>query len=207
MSIDTIIDTLTTLATTYKSRVGFNKSIASHYKKIGSGAFRIVFDAGTYVIKVRRSVPCSSNPFPIAMIHAANKDERDGYEKVKIASRTFAKFVCEPHYFSLPNGHDVIIMEKVEVVYGQLDRKSRKKYDADDIINDQMTLISEIFVDGHWNNIGIRGNRAYLIDVNMSEFHRGSNYYEKRSRNVLRKVGVKFPGRKPKTLDTMVAVA
>lgn len=204
MSNKSIIATLTKLAAANKSRANFNKAVAAAFPtKLGAGAFRKVYAAGDTVIKLRRAIPLRSNAFPMYKIDAANRDEGEAYAKFANKHKMFAHLVLKPTYVSLPNGHDVVLMDKVDFVWREVSgwtgmcQSDYARQNPE--IHNQIQVIQETFQDGHDGNIGIKGNRAYIIDFNFSGTWHGSlNEYKPRVRKVLEAVGVKFRGRKPK---------
>ena len=165
MSNEAIIATLTKLAKANPTRGAFNRAVADKFIKIGSGAFRMVFDAGDVVIKVRRAVPCRENEFPMEKIDKSNRDEAKAYASLVKCQPTLATFVLKPTLVKLPNGHDAIIMEKVDDVWGNMDQSEVE--DNNHFLHNQIQVIQMAFQDGHECNVGVKGNRAFLIDLNF----------------------------------------
>lgn len=200
MSNENIIATLTKLASTTKSRKDFNQSVENTYgTRLGAGAFRKVYDAGNVVIKLRRHVPKHDNKFPMARINSSNKEEIEGYESFK-KNTFFIHFILQPTYVALPNKHDAVLMDKVDYVLGELsyDEQERLAEEKPNLYK-QIQVIKEVFHDGHDFNIGIIGERAYLIDFNFCGTWDGMMKHMKATaRKCLEAAGVKFKGRKPK---------
>ena len=165
---------------------------------MGGGAFRLAYDAGKLVIKLRRYEPNKDNPFSMIMINDANKEEATAYEAFK--DPIFVHFILRPTYVSLPNKHDAILMEKVDFVWGDLGYDERDEYAKNNpLVHNQIQIIKEVFRDGHDFNIGVKGNRAYLIDFNFPKTWDGEiKSFKSSARKALEQVGVKFRGRKPK---------
>ena len=199
MSNDKIIATLTKLASATKSRKTFNQSVAKEFgTKLGSGAFRVVYAAGDTVIKLRRHSPRNDGRFDMDRINPSNQEESDAYSSFEDA--IMAHFILKPTYVALPNGHDAILMDKVDFVWGELDWDEQMEYaKKNPKIHDQIQIINEVFQDGHDHNVGVKGDRAYLIDFNLDKTWKGMmKSLKPRARKVLESVGVKFKGRKPK---------
>jgi hypothetical protein len=156
----------------------FNKFVGNKYRQIGQGAFRIVFDAGDYVIKLRRHKPWRENEFPMRQINSSNSDEMKGYKSIARDWKFVAQFVLKPTLIRLPNKHNVVIMPKVDAIVRTLEEdgidNDEWKDDAPVNLVDQVTFIQETFRDGHTANIGILGRRAYLIDINFAGLFYGS---------------------------------
>jgi hypothetical protein len=156
----------------------FNKLVGSNYRKIGQGAFRIVMDAGDYVIKLRRHKPCADNEFPMRQIDTSNHDEVRGYKEIAKQWEFVTQFVLKPTLIRLPNKHNAVIMPKVDAVVRTLeeDGSDNDEWQDDAPVNlvDQVTFIQETFRDGHTANIGILGKRAYLIDINFAGLFYGA---------------------------------
>jgi len=157
----------------------FNKFVGNKYRQIGQGAFRIVFDAGDYVIKLRRHKPWRENEFPMSQINSSNSDEMKGYKSITRDWKFVSQFVLKPTMLRLSNGHNAIIMPKVDAVVRTLEDDDNYdsdgwKEDAEVNLVDQVTFIEENFRDGHTANIGILGKRAYLIDINFAGLFYGS---------------------------------
>jgi hypothetical protein len=204
MSNESIIATLTKLAEANESRLEFNRAVAAAFPcMLGEGGFRKVYDAGEVVIKLRRDLPKYDNTFPMRAINIANREEGEGYESFAKENPRFAHFVLKPTYVTLPNKHDVVLMEKVDFVWGEVDEWTGMGQDEyaqlNPEIHNQIQVIQEVFQDGHDGNVGIKGNRAYLIDFNFTGTWWDSlKIHNLRARQVLEAVGVKFRGRKPK---------
>lgn len=167
-----IIDTLEELADRNPIRADFNRAVRKAFPKcLGHGAFRSVYAADKdTVIKIRRSRPNGSG-FSMRDIRVSNQEEAEYFEMLEREQPLFARFVLPPVYWTLPNGHDVVTMRRVEKVWGKLRQSVREKHeDGDTLLGRQYRIISNVFQDAHWGNIGIIGNRAYLIDINQG-FH------------------------------------
>lgn len=199
MSNKSIIATLTKLAEENKSRADFNRAVKAAFPVcLGAGAFRKVYDAGDVVIKLRRHEPRRNNAFPMSQIDSSNSDEASSYLRFKKANPIFAHFILQPTLITLPNGHDAVLMEKVDFVWGSSAMLRRSVENNRHDIHNHIQVISLVFMDSHDNNVGIKGNRAYLIDFNFCGTWTGMQDYKERARNVLEAVGIKFRGRKPK---------
>lgn len=156
----------------------FNALVAANFRKLGHGAFRIVFDAGDYVIKLRRHKPYDQNEFPMREIDKSNADEVRGYKQLVKEWDYLSQFVLKPTMMRLPNKHNVVIMPKVDAVVRKLEEAGSDndewEEDAPENLLDQVTFIEENFRDGHTANIGILGKRAYLIDINFAGLFYGA---------------------------------
>jgi hypothetical protein len=160
------LDTLKKLAAAFPERADFNREVLRAFKKIGQGAFRIVVDGGDVVIKLRRATPWRENSFPMKEIDSSNRDEAIAYTKLLKKNPDLATFVLKPTLVKLPNGHNVILMEKV-TVWGKMRYETRSKIEENDnYLHDQIQVIQSTFSDSHDNNVGIKDGRAYLIDFN-----------------------------------------
>lgn len=199
MSNAATVATLTKLARDNPKRRDFNKAVKAAFPVcLGEGAFRKVYEAGDTVIKLRRHEPRRGNAFPMSQIDSSNADEANGYTKFKKKNAVFAHFVLEPTYVSLPNGHDAVLMKKADFVWGTTPHQIRseienKRHD----VHNQIQIICEVFQDAHDNNIGVIGNRAFLVDFNFDKLWNSASDYKERARKVLEAVGVRFRGRKP----------
>jgi translation elongation factor EF-G len=165
MSNEAIIATLTKLAKANPTRGAFNRAVADKFIKIGAGCFRMVFDAGDVVIKVRRATPIRENPFPMEKIDKSNRDEAKAYASLIKCQPTLATFVLPSTLVKLPNGHDAIIMEKVDAVWENMDQDDVTSNNH--FLHNQIQVIQMAFQDGHDANVGVKGNRAFLIDLNF----------------------------------------
>jgi tRNA A-37 threonylcarbamoyl transferase component Bud32 len=159
---------LKTLAQDFPNRADFNKAGAANFRKVGHGAFRIVFDGGDVVIKLRWAAPKRDNKFPMSLINSSNRDEAAAYKKLLKSNPDLATFVLKPTLVKLPNGHDVILMEKVKVWGGMKYNARCKVVDNNTYLHDQIQVIQTAFQDAHDNNVGIKDDRAYLIDFNFA---------------------------------------
>lgn len=161
-----------------KDRKTFNALVGDTYRKIGQGAFRLVYDTGEFVIKLRRYKPQSSNDFPMRQINSSNADEMRGYKSIVRGWKWTGQFVLKPTLIRLPNGHNVIVMPKVDTIVRTLEDdgcdNDAWKDDAPETLVDQVTFIEETFRDAHTANIGILGRRAYLIDINFAGLFYGA---------------------------------
>lgn len=195
MSNNSIIATLKALAKDFPRRSDFNKAVAANFgKRLGSGAFRTVYDAGDVVVKLRRHRVRDDGSFGMDEINTANAEEAESYTDLKRAAPLLANFVLQPTYVKLPNKHDAIIMQKVEKLWGRLTSAQRKRHeDEDTLMGKQYRIISHVFYDSHWNNIGIIGNRAYLIDFNRGFCGDLADEFEDMAKNVLTELGVLKP--------------
>ena len=166
-----IIDTLEEIAYLNPKRADFNRAVRKAFPKcLGHGAFRSVFAADDMVIKIRRSRPNGSG-FRMSDIQTANQEEAEHYETLAMEQPLFANFVLPPIYYTLPNDHDAVVMRRVEKVWGKLRQSVREKHeDGDTLLGRQYRIISNVFQDAHWGNIGLLNNRLYLIDLNQG-FH------------------------------------
>jgi len=211
MSQDKILATLTKLAEAHPKRADFNKAVKVAFPFVlGSGAFRRVHDTDEgFVIKLRHDKPKRDNAFPMREIDSSNKDELAGYNKIKRRSALLAHFVLKPTYFALPNGHDVVLMEKMDNTWDSIGYAARRNVEKNNhALHNQVQVIEKTFNDGHWKNIGIKGNRAFLLDVNFSNIWSWDDEDKAFARLTLEKAGVKLRGRKPKkVLMTMEAAA
>jgi hypothetical protein len=182
---------LKTLAQDFPSRGDFNKAVAANFRKVGHGAFRLVFDAGDVVIKIRRVKPKRDNAFPMSQINSSNRDEAAAYKKLLKSNPELATFVLKPTLVKLPNGHDVVMMEKVKV-WGSLNYAARCKVEeTDNYLHDQIQVIQGAFQDAHDNNVGIKGDRAYLIDFNFANLWSQDEADEEFRDGVLRRMRAK----------------
>ena len=166
-----VIVELTKLATNNLSRRSFNKAVHKNFKQIGSGACRLVYDAGNSVIKIRRFKKiCPITIFDMKKINNSNLDEYTMYLNICINAPKLSPWLLKPEYFILPNNHDVVIMKKVETPIKLLDNH----------INNQIIMLQDIFEDAHDDNLGILQNRVYVIDLNHSgyntEYSKNKNY-------------------------------
>jgi hypothetical protein len=150
------------------NRKAFNKMVKDTFTHLGSGAFRMCYDTGMgYVVKIRRAKPSSHNPFPMNFINEANQAERDGFVNVSSEWKNLGHFVLEPYYISLPNGHDIIIMKKVEYIVGD-NGENEDWMKENPLLFNMMQMLQDTFRDAHLNNLGVLDGRVYLIDVNFS---------------------------------------
>jgi hypothetical protein len=173
---DTIIANLTKMVKVAKNdRNTFNKMVQGYYgDPIGAGAFRKVFDAGDFVVKLRRVKPFWDNPFPMSQIHTSNADEAKGYRSLRRNWKYLSGFVLKPLYVELPYGHDAIIMPKVERTCRDLENEHGDEWRSfaveegewSPILDAQYCFVTECFNDSHDANLGYIGNRLYLIDIN-----------------------------------------
>jgi len=169
MSNASILSTLNKLASANPKRADFNRAVRNAFPKcLGHGAFRSVFAADeNTVIKLRRSRPNSSG-FTMKDIKTANQEEAEHYENLLKNNPLFARFVLPPIYYTLPNGHDAVLMRRVEKVWGKLRQSVRERHERlDTVLGRQYRIISNCFQDSHWGNIGLLNNRLYLIDINQ----------------------------------------
>lgn len=193
MSNDSTTATLVKLAKAHPKRADFNRSLKEAFgKPLGSGAFRTVFAADKEtVIKVRRSRPNGSG-FRMCDIQDSNREEAEAYEQLVDEDPIFAQFVLPPIYIALPNNHDAVMMKRVEKVWGKLSQCVREKHERDDtLIGRQYRIISNVFEDSHWDNIGIMGNRVFLIDMNQGFYGKHwRDAFREMAINVLTELGV-----------------
>lgn len=168
MSNTDVLSILNKLAKNNRKRVDFNRAVRKAFPKcLGHGAFRSVYAAGDMVVKLRRSRTNDSG-FSMSDIHPANKEEADNYEDMVRNNPMFARFVLRPTYYTLSNGHDAVLMRRVEKVWGSLPRYIRDRHEEEDtLLGRQYRIISNCFRDAHLGNIGVIGKRLYLIDLNM----------------------------------------
>jgi hypothetical protein len=176
-TIKTLEAALKKLAAKHKTRKGFNHAVGRMFDFINDGAFRQVYDAGTYVIKVRNHKKLFRlNDEDIDM---ANKVEAQNYKDLMVAAPSVAFFVLAPIYIALPNGHDAILMRRVSVCAGDdhyKDALESECYDMDDyadkyftdLMKEQMEFITGAFRDAHDDNIGwdMATGRVWFIDYN-----------------------------------------
>jgi hypothetical protein len=169
-SLSEIKAILADLANKHKTRRGFNKSLRRVFGFINSGQFREVYSAGRYVVKVRRYEELE---FDMEEIDESNYKEYREYLKVARRYPNLAQFIQRPNYVKLPNGHDAVIMKRVEVFdHDNLD----EDFDGGDHFNgvmlEQYKFIVNNFTDGHDGNIGWdwKNERLYMIDFNYSGF-------------------------------------
>ncbi len=208
MSQDNILATLTKLAEAHPKRADFNKAVKVEFPFVlGSGAFRRVHDTDEgFVIKLRHDKPKRDNPFPMKEIDASNKEELAGYNKIKRKSALLAQFVLKPTYFALPNGHDVVLMEKMDNTWDSLGWRGRKDVEKNNPnLHNQIQIIEQHFSDGHWKNCAVKGSRAYLIDLNIISVWNWDAESKAFARLTLEKAGVKLKGRKPKKVVMLQA--
>ena len=168
-----IINKLEELADLNPKTADFNRAVRKAFPKcLGHGAFRSVYAADEdTVIKIRRSRPNRSG-FSMRDIKTANVEEAEHYENLLKNNPLFARFVLPPIYYTLPNGHDAVLMRRVEKVWGKLSQRTREKHERNNtLLGRQYRIISNCFWDSHWGNIGIIGNRAYLIDLNQGVYN------------------------------------
>lgn len=159
MSLDTIRSTLETLARTTRSMETFNGATGSVFPMLDSGSYRVVFDAGDYVIKLRKPEGTWSKD----MMHNGNCIERRNWMNLPSEMQFF---VLEPIYMVLPNGHDAIVMRKVNVTHTA--KSGRWWLSWTPAMNMQHRFILNTFIDSHERNIGwdVTTERVWLIDYN-----------------------------------------
>lgn len=127
-------------------------------------------------------------------INTANAEEAESYTDLKRAAPLLANFVLQPTYIKLPNKHDAIIMQKVEKLWSRLTYAQQHRHeDEDTLLGKQYRIISHVFCDSHWDNIGIIGNRAYLIDFNRGWCRSLADELEGMAKSVLKELGVLKP--------------
>lgn len=194
--------TLTKLAKDNPDRKDFNAAVKRAFPVcLGEGAFRKVYEAGNLVVKVRRHEPRRNNPHPMRRIDSANSDEMEGYNDFCKSQRVLSRLVLPPTYFFLPNGHDAIVMEKMDNTWDGVGHRGRMDIEKNNqVLHNQIQVIQEIFSDGHPGNIGFKGNRAYLIDFNFTDTWGIDDDTKRNVRKVLEAAGEKFRGRKPKAV-------
>jgi hypothetical protein len=178
-TIKTLEVALKALAAKHKSRKGFNHAVGKKFGFINDGAFRCVYDAETYVIKLRQHENRSS--FDDEDIDMANEQEAQNYEELMVEAPSVAFFVLAPIYIALPNGHDAILMRKVSVVandehYADIMGSDDECYGLNDyaakhftdLMQEQLEFITGSFCDSHDNNIGwdMATGRVWFIDYN-----------------------------------------
>jgi hypothetical protein len=190
MSNENIISILTKLAEANPKREDFNRAVETMFKCVGVGQFREVYAAGEVVIKLRRY---TEEDFPMRQINASNREEARAYKRFLREYPVEAMLVLKPTLVKLPNKHDAVLMERVDQVYGKMALAVRNRFmDEKPLIHNQIQVIQSLFQDGHDNNVGIKGSRAYLIDFNFYRtWNEGATVAD--VKRVLRAVGVKFP--------------
>jgi len=186
--MDNTLAILKTLAQDFPNRGGFNKAVAANFRKVGQGDFRLVFDAGDVVFKIRRANPKRDSAFPMSQINSSNRDEAAAYKKLLKSNPDLATFVLKPTLVKLPNRHDVVMMEKVKV-WSSLNCNARCEVEENDnYLHDQIQVIQTSFRDAHDNNVGIKGDRAYLIDFNLANLWNQDEADEEFRNGVLRRM-------------------
>jgi hypothetical protein len=153
-----------------KDRKLFNELVGDTYRMVGEGSFRCVYDTGEFVIKLRRHEPWSENGFPMKRINSSNRDEAAGYKQLCRENPLFAPMVLKPTRIKLPNGHDVVYMSKVDLVWGDVESDEQKDLKtAYPKLANLLQAIVITFMDAHDFNIGIKDGKPYLIDFNMTK--------------------------------------
>lgn len=180
-TIASITATLKELSGKYKSRAGFNKAVGCTYKRIGEGAFRIVYAADDYVIKLRRSVKRRGDDWTSQQITEGNSSEHIAYQTMLENAPSLAFFALAPVYLVLDNRHDAIIMPRVST---HSEDEHFNLVDAEEggigldeytsrfftrIMRDQYSFINNNFGDSHCGNIGwdMKAQRVWFIDLNF----------------------------------------
>lgn len=210
-TINTIEATLKRLAAKYKPRRKFNDAVSKVFPFIDGGAFREVYDAGDYVIKLRTAARRRECEFSKEQINKSNQDEIDNYRTICEEAPAVGFFVLAPVYIILDNKHDAIIMPKVSTCCSDPHYKKIEKDDdsyldlelyADrffpKIMRDQLSFILGAFGDSHDGNIGwdMAKRRVWFIDINFEfrdDYSSEVSNYAKRlikkvSRSIARKV-------------------
>lgn len=157
-----------------ENRETFNHMIMGEFGKcIGSGAFRMVFASKDWVIKVRRHEMREDASFSMQEIEPSNREEIAGFRKLTRNWKVLSQFVMTPFYMKLANGHDVILMRKVDYVIGQR-AYSTKWCNKNPLLEQMVSLLTECFRDAHEENLGVLNGRVYMIDVNRPNLYRNA---------------------------------
>jgi hypothetical protein len=217
--IKSLADCLGTIAEKSSTMESFLRNVNKQFNKIGQGAFRVVFDAGNFVVKIRRHEPWEENEYCMEGqrgILASNREERAGYNRLKKNAPHLKYFVMEPHYFKLANGHNVIIMEKATMLGKALgcskDEYGYYEINSDDlvegsIVERQHAFINENFADSHDNNMGInKDGLLVMIDFNFNHTDYSNNLETiEEAKNIYREVtGKDMPLRKKMVVNAHI---
>lgn len=199
-TINTIEATLKRLAGENKLRSRFNKAVSRIFPFIDGGAFREVYDAGDYVIKLRTAA--RNRQFSKEQTNESNSDEIDNYRTICEKAEAVGFFVLAPVYLVLDNKHDAIIMPKVSTCcsdphYMKIEKEEDFCIDLESyagrffpkIMRDQLSFIIETFGDSHDGNIGwdMAKRRVWFIDINF-EFRNDYREVSNHAKRLLRRV-------------------
>jgi len=138
---------------------------------LGSGASRIVYDAGEWAIKMERiKFNWITEKRKKDEGYTSNcEDEYNAYKWLTKNKPQLAKFVPKMYRAHLPKDNtEVIIVEKVSVLVSEYDGLPLCLYTG--IMQLQLSLIRRTFQDTHDQNIGwnIKNKRVYVIDLNVN---------------------------------------
>lgn len=199
-TINTIEATLKRLAKENKLRSKFNKAVSKVFPFIDGGAFREVYDAGDYVIKLRTAA--RNRQFSKEQTDESNSDEIDNYRTICKEAPAVGFFVLAPVYIILDNKHDAIIMPKVSSCcsdphYNKIFKEDDEILDLEGyagrffpkIMRDQLSFIWEAFGDSHDGNIGwdMAKRRVWFIDINF-EFRDDYSEVSNHAKRLIKKV-------------------
>lgn len=180
-TIASITATLKELSGKYKTRAAFNKAVGRTYQQIGEGAFRIVYAADDYVIKIRRVRRRGGDDWTMRQINEGNSSEHIAFQTMLENAPSLAFFALAPAYLVLDNRHDAIIMPRVST---HSEDEHFNLVDAEEggicldeyvsrfftgIMRDQYRFINNNFGDAHEGNIGwdLKAQRVWFIDLNF----------------------------------------
>src|SRR6185369_13178317 len=102
MTKKSIITTLRKLSKRHPTRKGFNSAVGKMFPKIGEGAFRKVYDAGEYVIKLRHTWH-DGMYYDKEEIDSGNRIEMNVYRQIAKHAPSVAYFVLKPIHVKFPN--------------------------------------------------------------------------------------------------------
>lgn len=175
MNKTAIITMLRRLAKKHPTRKRFNSAVDKVFPNIGEGAFRKVYDADEYVIKLRH-VWHDGMYYDKEEIDSGNWIEMDVYKQIARQAPSVAYFVLKPIYVKFSNTHDAIIMPKVEtemtVDEELLEYDKNGNSDMIEHFTPKMKLqykfIDKAFKDGGDSNMGwdMKKERVWYLDLN-----------------------------------------